>query len=66
MKGGKHMEQSRWKSPVVWTTGAALLALVLKSWFGVEIPNFDAIVTGALALGVAIGIINNPTSKTSI
>lgn len=56
------MEQSRWKSPVVWTTGAALLALVLKSWFNWEIPNWDAIVTGVLAFGVALGILNSPTS----
>ena len=57
------MDQSRWKSPVVWTTGAALLALVLKSWFNWEIPNFDAIVTGALAFAVALGIVNDPTNK---
>jgi hypothetical protein len=56
--------QSRWKSPVVWTTGAALLALVLKSWFNWEIPNFNAIVTGALAFGVALGILNNPENPT--
>ena len=60
------MDQNRWKSPVVWTTGAALVALVLKSWFAWEIPNLDAIVTGALAFGVALGIINNPTSKNTL
>jgi hypothetical protein len=54
--------QPKWKSPVVWTTGAALLALVLKSWFNWEIPNWDAIVTGALAFGVALGILNNPNN----
>lgn len=53
-------KQSRWASPIVWTTGAALVALVLKSWFNWEIPNWDAIVTGALAFAVAIGIVNNP------
>ena len=56
-------KQSRWKSPIVWTTGAALIALVLKSWFNWDIPNWDAIVTGALAFGVALGILNTPTDK---
>jgi uncharacterized membrane protein len=57
--------QNRWRSPVVWTSGAALLALVLKAWLNWEIPALDEIVTAFLAFGIALGIINNPTSKNT-
>jgi uncharacterized membrane protein len=57
------MEQNRFKSPVVWASCAALLAMVLKSWFGWEIPNWDAIVTATIAVLAGFGVLNNPEKK---
>lgn len=54
-------KQSRMKSPVVWASLAGLFALICKSWFAWEIPNFNEIVTAAIALLVGFGILNNPT-----
>jgi uncharacterized membrane protein len=53
----------RFKSPVVWTTLAALIAFVTKKWFGFEIPSFNEFVELLLAALIAFGIVNNPTDK---
>ena len=57
------MQQSRWRSPVAWSAVAALLFFVVKTWFGVEIPEWDEFLTLAIAAGVALGIFNNPEKK---
>jgi uncharacterized membrane protein len=54
--------QSRWKSPVAWTSLALVVALIAKNWFGFEIPGWDGIVTAVIAAGVAFGIFNSPTN----
>jgi uncharacterized membrane protein len=60
--------QSRWRSPVVWMSIAALLAFILKS-FGVfssfgftedTFKEFFGLLCGVL---IAFGILNNPTDK---
>ena len=58
------MEQSRWRSPVAISAVLALVFFVVKNWVGFEIPMFDEFVTLLIAAGVAIGVFNNPTSKT--
>lgn len=58
--------QSRLKSPVLWGAIAALIAFVAKEWFGWEIPGWDTFVDLALAVAVALGVVNNPTSKTTL
>ena len=60
------MDQSRWKSPVLWTAILSLIALVAKNWIGFQIPGWDEITTGILAVLAAFGVINNPTSKTNM
>ena len=57
------MEQSRWRSPVVWSAIAALIFFVVKTWVGFEITGWDQFVTLAIAAGIAVGILNNPEKK---
>jgi uncharacterized membrane protein len=57
------MLQSRWKSPVVWTSLAGLVALIAKTWFGWTIPGWDEIIAGTITVLCAVGILNNPTDK---
>lgn len=54
---------SRLKSPVVWTTTAALIAFITKNWLGLEIPDFDVFIELLLGVLIAFGIVNNPTDK---
>lgn len=53
----------RLKSPVVWTTTAALVMFITKNWIGFEIPDFDVFVELLLGVLIAFGIVNNPTDK---
>ena len=53
----------RFKSPVLWTSLAALIAFVAKNWFGVEIPGWDEFVNLLLGVLIAFGVVNNPTDK---
>ena len=57
------MEQSRWKSPVLWLSIAALIAFVTKTWIGYEIPEFDTFVQLILSAAIAFGIVNSPDNK---
>ncbi|MBQ9832609.1 MAG: holin [Clostridia bacterium] len=57
------MEQNRFKSPVLWTSVAALIFFVAKNWFGFSIPNWDTFVDLIIAVLVGFGVLNNPTSK---
>lgn len=55
---------SRLKSIPLWTAVLALIYLVAKNWFGVEIPAWADISTQILAiLAIILGITNNPTNK---
>jgi uncharacterized membrane protein len=60
------MTQNRWKSPVLWTTLAALIFFVVKEWVGFEIPGWDRFVTLVITAAVAFGIVNSPDNKDSI
>jgi len=60
--------QNRWKSPVLYTSLIAALALVLKA-FGVVIiddATLSTVTSVALGLLVAFGVVNNPTDKASL
>lgn len=57
------MEQNRWKSKYLWLAIAALVAFVTKEWAGIEIPQFNTFVDLALAVAIALGVVNNPTDK---
>ena len=61
------MEQSRWRSPVLWTTVASLV-LGLLMQIGVigdaENKHIMEIVGTVLELFAVFGILNNPTDKT--
>lgn len=59
------MRQSRLRSPVAWTTLAALVFFIVKHWVGFEIPMFDEFITLAISAALAFGILNNPESKDS-
>ena len=59
------MNQKKWKSPVVWTSFAALVIAfitdVLDIRFDVAILN--SVINGLVALLVGFGILNNPNSS---
>lgn len=62
------MIQNRLKSPVVWTTLAALLFFILKTYglltpIGLTEDNFKELTTLIFSLATALGILNNPTNK---
>ncbi len=57
------MTQTRWKSPVVWATLAALVFFIVKNFAGYEIPHWDSFIELLIGAGLAIGILNNPTDK---
>jgi uncharacterized membrane protein len=58
--------QNRWKSPILWTSMAALIFFVVKNWIGWEIPNWDEFVTLLVAALVAFGVVNSPDNKDSL
>jgi uncharacterized membrane protein len=60
------MEQSRWKSPVLWASAFGLIYFIAKQWFGFDIPgwnDFVALISSAL---LALGVINNPTDAQKL
>ncbi len=62
------MEQSRWKSPVLWVSIAAVIAFVLGNYglydaIGLTSETFQELVNLLLAAAAALGIINVPTSR---
>ncbi|MDP4118364.1 MAG: holin [Bacillota bacterium] len=56
----------RLKSIPLWTAVLALIYLVVKNWFGVDIPAWADISSQILAiLAIIFGVANNPTDKSS-
>lgn len=54
----------RLKSIPLWTAMLALIYLIAKNWFNVDIPGWADISTQILAiLTIIFGIANNPTDK---
>jgi len=63
------MEQSRWKSYVLWAAVLAQLVIIADSvslWalIGVEKTIALTVVESLLGLLVLFGVLNNPTNKT--
>ena len=61
------MNRTRWKSPALWTSLAALVAFCVKEFAGVDIDRqVDAFLNVLLPVLVAFGVVNNPTSPDSL
>ena len=62
------MEQSRWKSPALYASIISFIVLMLNLSGIVAIDNttLDAIINSILSLLIIFGIVNNPTSKTTL
>jgi uncharacterized membrane protein len=60
------MEQSRWKSPVVWASVVAQILSILVLT-GVLMPGLsdtiNTVVGSVLQMLVVLGVLNNPTDK---
>ncbi len=56
----------RLKSKPLWAAVLALIYLVAKEWFGVEIPGWAEISAEIIAiLTIIFGVANNPTDENS-
>ena len=60
--------QKRFESKYLWVAIFALLGFILKQWgifelIGLDLNSFNELVDLILAVLIAIGVINNPTSK---
>ena len=55
--------QNRLKSPVLWLSVSALITFILKTYFNIEIPEFDTLVDMIITVAILFGIVNNPTDK---
>lgn len=55
----------RIKSIPLWGAVLALVYLVFKNWFGIDIPAWADISTQIIAiLTILFGVANNPTNKS--
>lgn len=62
------MEQSRFSSPILWSSLAAQVLVILVTLGVIDTglsEAFTGLVTSLLQLLVAFGVLNNPTSKSS-
>ena len=64
------MTQSRWRSPVLWTSLVALVLFTLKNFnvftcIGVSEDTFREFFNMLFALLIGFGILNNPTDKVN-
>ena len=58
--------QSRWKSPYLWTSIAAVIAFIFGNWglydkIGLNEDSFKNLVNLILSAMATMGIVNNPT-----
>ena len=62
------MKQSRWSSPVLYTSIISAIALLLKGFgvFAIDDATLNVIITTVLSLLTMFGIINNPVSKNTL
>lgn len=57
-------QESRWRSWALYTSIAALVAYLVKQYFGIEIGGvIDGLLECLLPVLVAFGIINDPTTR---
>ncbi len=64
------VEQSRWKSPVLWTAIVAQVLALLELTGALKAMGIDAgivgdVIAGVLQVLVLVGVLNSPTSKNS-
>ena len=62
------MEQNRWKSPILWSSLVAQVLSILLLTGVIDAglsETINSIVSMVLQIGVVIGVLNNPTDKTS-
>ena len=62
------MTQNRWKSPILWTSIAGLILLILNTLnvlprLGLTDQTFNTIVQSIIGALVLVGILNNPTDS---
>ena len=56
--------KERLKSIPLWSACLALIYLIVKNWFGIEIPAWADISTQIIAiLTILFGVANNPTNR---
>lgn len=62
------MEQSRWKSPILYTSIISAIALLLKGFGVYEIDDItlNTVISTMLAVLTMFGIVNNPTNKSGL
>lgn len=61
----KIITQNRYKSIPLWTSVLALIYLIAKNWFGIDIPAWADITSEILSIiAILLGTANNPTNKT--
>lgn len=58
--------QNRWRSRVLWVSIASLIGLFLKTYYKVDMDEFDKVVNMTLSVFLALGIINNPEKNDSL
>ena len=60
------MMKQRFKSIPLWSALLALVYLISKNWFGIDIPAWADISTQIIAiLTIVFGVANNPTNKNA-
>lgn len=62
------MEQNRFRSPMVWLSVVALLALILNNYglwesFGLNEAFLNDVANAVIGILVMLGILNNPTDR---
>ena len=55
------MIQQRWRSKTVWISTFALIGIILKNTYDIDMKEFDTITDTILILLTQLGILNNPT-----
>jgi uncharacterized membrane protein len=63
------MEQNRFKSPVVWASLASQIIAILIILGVIDTglgDTIDGVVAAVLELLTSFGVLNNPTSKTTM
>jgi len=55
------MIQQRWRSKAVWISTFALIGIILKNTYDIDMKEFDTITDTILILLTQLGILNNPT-----
>jgi len=64
------MNQSRWKSPVFWSSVVAQVISIgqltgIWAKYGIDTGVVGDVVAGILQIAVLVGLLNNPTDKSN-